>query len=91
MDTFNFSWQLYSHCQGQEKQKRRSSTYAKFVEVDHGTLLTTGMAERGWDIPGVHWIIQYDPPHKPEVQYVLVFVLVDDVLYINYCFFLSIC
>ncbi|KAK8372962.1 hypothetical protein O3P69_015022 [Scylla paramamosain] len=24
------------------------------------------LAERGWDIPCVHWIIQYDPPHKPE-------------------------
>ncbi|KAG7163716.1 ATP-dependent RNA helicase pitchoune-like [Homarus americanus] len=34
--------------------------------MERGTLLTTGMAERGWDIPGIHWIIQYDPPHKPE-------------------------
>lgn len=37
------------------------------MEMTCGTLLTTGLAERGWDIPGVHWIIQYDPPHKPEV------------------------
>ncbi|XP_042231676.1 ATP-dependent RNA helicase has-1-like isoform X1 [Homarus americanus] len=54
------------YCMGQEKQVRRSSTYTKFLEMERGTLLTTGMAERGWDIPGIHWIIQYDPPHKPE-------------------------
>lgn len=55
--------------QGQEKQARRSNTYSKFVEMRQGTLLVTGLAERGWDIPGVHWIIQYDPPHKPEVGF----------------------
>ncbi|XP_050713315.1 uncharacterized protein LOC126996660 isoform X2 [Eriocheir sinensis] len=54
------------YCMGQEKQARRSNTYSKFVEVTRGILLTTGLAERGWDIPGVQWIIQYDPPHKPE-------------------------
>lgn len=54
------------YCVGQEKQARRSSTYSKFLEMKRGTLLTTGLAERGWDIPCVHWIIQYDPPHKPE-------------------------
>lgn len=54
------------HCMGQEKQSRRSNMYAKFLALERGILLTTGMAERGWDIPGVHWIIQYDPPHKPE-------------------------
>lgn len=42
--------------------------YTKFVEMERGILLTTGMAERGWDIPGVQWIVQYDPPHKPEVS-----------------------
>ncbi|KAK3853841.1 hypothetical protein Pcinc_039638 [Petrolisthes cinctipes] len=69
----SFHYILLSHfklpvyqCMGQEKQKRRNNMYAKFVELDHGTLLTTAMAERGWDIPGVQWIIQYDPPHKPE-------------------------
>ncbi|XP_071542145.1 uncharacterized protein [Panulirus ornatus] len=54
------------HCMGQEKQRRRSNIYAKFLALERGILLTTAMAERGWDIPGVHWIIQYDPPHKPE-------------------------
>lgn len=55
--------------QGQEKQARRNNMYSKFLEMKRGTLLTTGLAERGWDIPRVHWIIQYDPPHKPEVCY----------------------
>ncbi|XP_069167149.1 probable ATP-dependent RNA helicase pitchoune isoform X2 [Procambarus clarkii] len=54
------------YCVGQEKQVRRTGVYAKFLELSRGILLTTGMAERGWDIPGIHWIIQYDPPHKPE-------------------------
>ncbi|XP_068227328.1 uncharacterized protein [Palaemon carinicauda] len=55
---------LYS--MGQEKQNQRNTTYSKFWDLKRGILLTTGMAERGWDIPGVHWIIIYDPPHKPE-------------------------
>lgn len=54
------------YCVGQEKQSQRSNMYTKFVEMERGILLTTGMAERGWDIPGVQWIVQYDPPHKPE-------------------------
>ncbi|MPC63418.1 ATP-dependent RNA helicase HAS1 [Portunus trituberculatus] len=57
----------FTTSQGQEKQARRSNMYSKFLEMKQGTLLTTGLAERGWDIPSVHWIIQYDPPHKPEV------------------------
>lgn len=62
---------MFAYSQGNEKQARRSSVYGKFVDLHRGILLTTGMAERGWDIPNVHWIIQYDPPHNPEVSFVL--------------------
>ncbi|KAK8730732.1 hypothetical protein OTU49_007896 [Cherax quadricarinatus] len=72
-DSVRFHHKVLSHlqlpvlyCVGKEKQTRRSSMYMKFLELKQGILLTTGMAERGWDIPGIHWIIQYDPPHKPE-------------------------
>ena len=55
--------------QGQEKQSRRSNIFQSFSNSKKGILLTTGMAERGWDIPDVRWIIQYDPPHRPNVSF----------------------
>ena len=54
--------------QGQDSQNKRSTTFKEFYSAKQGILLTTGLAERGWDIPKVAWIIQYDPPHIPEVS-----------------------
>ncbi|KAK7085856.1 ATP-dependent RNA helicase ddx18 [Halocaridina rubra] len=53
-------------CVGQDKQGTRSNAYSMFWESKRSILLATGIAERGWDIPGVQWIILYDPPHKSE-------------------------
>ncbi|XP_076048771.1 uncharacterized protein LOC143029752 [Oratosquilla oratoria] len=54
------------HSVGQNNQEKRCKAYIKFCKLKQGALLTTGLAERGWDIPGVQWIVQYDPPHKPQ-------------------------
>ncbi|CAL4154093.1 unnamed protein product, partial [Meganyctiphanes norvegica] len=54
------------HCFGRMNQGKRSSVYEQFLQMPTGILLSTGMAERGWDVPGVQWIIQFDPPHNPQ-------------------------
>lgn len=51
---------------GQQKQNKRTSTFFEFCQAEKGILLTTDVAARGLDIPAVDWIIQYDPPDKPE-------------------------
>lgn len=48
---------------GNQKQKKRTSTYFEFVNSKSGVLLCTDVAQRGLDIPKVDWIIQYDAPH----------------------------
>lgn len=51
---------------GNQKQKKRTSTYSEFLIQKKGVLLCTDVAQRGLDIPNVDWIIQYDAPHEPE-------------------------
>jgi len=51
---------------GQQKQNKRTSTFFEFCKAEKGILFTTDVAARGLDIPAVDWIIQYDPPDKPE-------------------------
>ena len=51
---------------GQQKQNKRTATFFEFCQAKSGILLTTDVAARGLDIPSVDWIIQYDPPDKPE-------------------------
>ncbi|MCL4126130.1 UNVERIFIED_CONTAM: hypothetical protein GTU68_066693 [Idotea baltica] len=51
---------------GKQKQSERVSTFYKFCNADSGVLLCTSIAARGWDIPAVDWIVQYDPPDDPK-------------------------
>ncbi|KAM0841295.1 hypothetical protein ACQ4PT_059131 [Festuca glaucescens] len=44
-----------------QKQKKRAATFSNFCNSEKGTLLCTNVAARGLDIPGVDYIVQYDP------------------------------
>ncbi|KAJ3693810.1 hypothetical protein LUZ60_009290 [Juncus effusus] len=52
---------------GKMKQVNREKALAQFSSLPSGILLCTDVAARGLDIPGVDWIIQYDPPQDPNV------------------------
>ncbi|CAN6439446.1 unnamed protein product [Victoria cruziana] len=52
---------------GKMKQTAREKALASFMELPSGILLCTDVAARGLDIPGVDWIIQYDPPQDPNM------------------------
>lgn len=51
---------------GKQKQLKRTSTFYQFCNAESGILLCTDVAARGWDIPAVDWIVQYDPPDDPK-------------------------
>lgn len=51
---------------GNQKQKKRTTTYSEFILANKGVLLCTDVAQRGLDIPKVDWIIQYDAPHETD-------------------------
>ncbi|KAK8388560.1 hypothetical protein O3P69_020503 [Scylla paramamosain] len=51
---------------GKQKQVKRTSTFYQFCNAESGILLCTDVAARGWDIPAVDWIVQYDPPDDPK-------------------------
>ena len=50
---------------GKMKQNARESALVKFTELNSGILMCTDIAARGLDIPGVDWIVQFDPPQDP--------------------------
>ncbi|KAJ8466721.1 hypothetical protein OPV22_029273 [Ensete ventricosum] len=52
---------------GRMKQIAREKALASFTNLTSGVLLCTDVAARGLDIPGVDWILQYDPPQDPNV------------------------
>ncbi|CAL9078339.1 unnamed protein product [Musa textilis] len=52
---------------GRMKQIAREKALASFTNLSSGVLLCTDVAARGLDIPGVDWILQYDPPQDPNV------------------------
>ena len=51
---------------GKLKQQRRSVVFHQFCNADKGIMLSTDVAARGFDIPDVDWIIQFDPPDDPR-------------------------
>lgn len=51
---------------GQQKQKKRTTTFFEFCNAEKGILLCTDVAARGLDIPAVDWIIQFDPATEPK-------------------------
>ncbi|KAL8172374.1 hypothetical protein V2J09_024178 [Rumex salicifolius] len=52
---------------GKMKQTAREKALATFTSLASGALLCTDVAARGLDIPGVDFIVQYDPPQDPNV------------------------
>ncbi|KAK1283178.1 DEAD-box ATP-dependent RNA helicase 18 [Acorus calamus] len=52
---------------GKMKQIAREKALASFTALSSGILLCTDVAARGLDIPGVDWIVQFDPPQDPNV------------------------
>ncbi|KAI5191194.1 ATP-dependent RNA helicase DDX18/HAS1 [Nematocida minor] len=48
------------------KQDRRARVFDEFCEGKIKILFSTDVAARGLDIPGVRWIVQYDPPTDPK-------------------------
>ena len=51
---------------GRMKQSVRERAMASFSAAPAGVLLCTDVAARGLDIPGVDWVLQYDPPQDPD-------------------------
>ncbi|KAK7066280.1 ATP-dependent RNA helicase ddx18 [Halocaridina rubra] len=51
---------------GKQKQVKRTNSFYQFCNAESGILLCTDVAARGWDIPAVDWIVQYDPPDDPR-------------------------
>ncbi|CAA7031977.1 unnamed protein product [Microthlaspi erraticum] len=52
---------------GNMKQNAREKAIASFTEASSGVLLCTDVAARGLDIPGIDYIVQFDPPQDPDV------------------------
>ncbi|KAL6503775.1 DEAD-box ATP-dependent RNA helicase 18 [Orobanche gracilis] len=52
---------------GKMKQTAREKALSSFTSLSSGILLCTDVAARGLDIPGVDFIVQYDPPQDPDV------------------------
>merc|ERR1712225_45869 len=51
---------------GKQKQQKRTNTFFEFINAKQGTLICTDVAARGFDIPAVDWIVQFDPPDDPR-------------------------
>lgn len=54
-------WPLFS-LHGNRSQQERQTTHKAFRPLKSGLLVCTDVAARGLDLPGVDWIVQYDPP-----------------------------
>ena len=50
----------------EQHQRKRMETFFKFYHAKSGILLCTDVAARGWDVPHIDWIVQYDPPIDPK-------------------------
>ncbi|KAL9664931.1 hypothetical protein QQ045_020340 [Rhodiola kirilowii] len=50
---------------GDLDQDKRTKTFFDFCSVEKGIMLCTDVFGRGLDIPGVDWVVQYDPPDNP--------------------------
>ncbi|KAF2368139.1 Helicase C-terminal [Trinorchestia longiramus] len=50
--------------QGRQGQQIRYKNYQEFAAAESGALLCTDVAARGWDIPAVDLIVQFDPPQS---------------------------
>uniref|UniRef100_A0A2P2I6Y0 ATP-dependent RNA helicase n=1 Tax=Hirondellea gigas TaxID=1518452 RepID=A0A2P2I6Y0_9CRUS len=55
---------MYMH--GHQTQEQRNVSFNQFNRQDNGVLMCTDIGARGWDIPIVDLIIQYDPPDDPR-------------------------
>lgn len=51
---------------GKNRQGLRTQMFYSFSKLESGILLCTDVAARGWDIPAVDWIVQFDPPRDPK-------------------------
>ena len=51
---------------GRMEQAKRQRALEAFASATHGVLLATDVAARGLDIPGVDWVVQFDPPQDPD-------------------------
>uniref|UniRef100_A0A7N0UU95 ATP-dependent RNA helicase n=1 Tax=Kalanchoe fedtschenkoi TaxID=63787 RepID=A0A7N0UU95_KALFE len=54
-----------SYMYGDLDQDKRTKTFFDFCGVENGIMLCTDVFGRGLDIPGVEWVVQYDPPDNP--------------------------
>ncbi|CAN7069506.1 unnamed protein product [Brassica rapa subsp. trilocularis] len=52
---------------GDKKQNARDKALASFTKASSGVLLCTDVAARGLDIPGIDYVVQYDPPQDPKM------------------------
>ncbi|KFK24964.1 hypothetical protein AALP_AA8G048500 [Arabis alpina] len=52
---------------GDMKQNTRDKALSSFTEASSGALLCTDVAARGLDIPGIDYVVQYDPPQDPSM------------------------
>ena len=48
------------------KKTSRNAVLKQFRNVEKGVLVCTDVLARGIDIPDIDWVLQYDPPSKPE-------------------------
>ena len=47
-------------------KRKREDVFTEFRDMSRGVLVCTSVLARGIDVPGVDWVIQYDPPREPE-------------------------
>lgn len=46
--------------------KKRQQIFAEFSVCSHAILMCTDVMARGVDFPGVHWVVQFDPPSSTK-------------------------